>query len=274
MFLELITKFWVILIIRLAYTGQRWQLLMAYGKYFWENAVGISSADLQGSFFTCCSKSIALVPCPHFIEQNTGTLQHSVRQKGRKLNKIITDLTFNLVCLLCVLCTKKIKLIHNWEFSRVWQSASTINGFQLDFTARVHSTRQRISSQQTLPNFPTNINNFRELYYWWLITISCQNANTGAMGKMWSRQSHEPTVLGERVLSLTSFRAGALKTQLQSFEKKWNFKCPQTEIAGLDSNKTSLGMMDKLLYWNVHRFHSLRTPHTKSKLGKSESYTT
>ena len=39
------------------------------------------------------------------------------------------------------------------------------------------------------------------------------------MGQMWSRQSHEPTVIGQKVLSLASFRAGALKTQLQSLEK-------------------------------------------------------
>jgi len=44
----------------------------------------MSLADLKGSFFTCCSKSIAPVPCPHFIEQNTGTLQHSLSQNGNK----------------------------------------------------------------------------------------------------------------------------------------------------------------------------------------------
>jgi len=39
------------------------------------------------------------------------------------------------------------------------------------------------------------------------------------MGEAWGQQDHEPAILGERVLSLTSFRAGALKIQLQSLEK-------------------------------------------------------
>ena len=36
---------------------------------------------------------------------------------------------------------------------------------------------------------------------------------------MWGQQGHDPAVLGENVLSPTSFRAGALKTQLQSLKK-------------------------------------------------------
>jgi len=39
------------------------------------------------------------------------------------------------------------------------------------------------------------------------------------MGETWGQQNHEPAILGERVLSYTSFRAGALKTQLQSLEE-------------------------------------------------------
>jgi hypothetical protein len=39
------------------------------------------------------------------------------------------------------------------------------------------------------------------------------------MGETWGQHDHDPAILKERVLSQTSFRAGALKTQLQSLEK-------------------------------------------------------
>lgn len=52
-----------------------------------------------------------------------------------------------------------------------------------------------------------------------VITTPCRISHTRAMGETWGQQDHEPAILGERILSHTSFRAGAFRTQLQSLEK-------------------------------------------------------
>jgi hypothetical protein len=52
-----------------------------------------------------------------------------------------------------------------------------------------------------------------------VITTPCRISHTTAMGKTWGQQDHDPAIHKERVLSQSSLRAGALKTQLQSLEK-------------------------------------------------------